>query len=466
MLRPKDRTEIQLKVASSQQQDFGRGLVRMDRRFQQELGLKQGDVVEIEGGRITSCVVVDSYPNDRGLDIVRIDGLTRKNAKTSMGEYVKIRKAEVQDGKRIVLAPTQKNMHLMIPGNIILQNILGRSLRKGDIISLVQQRKKPGGTLYQDLFEMMDKTPFGLGEMRFLVVSTSPGNIIRVTQRSKIKVLPEAVEITDYEGPLITYKDIGGLKEEVQKVRDIIELPLKHPELFDRLGIEPFKGVLLHGPPGTGKTLIARAIASECRINTQFIQCPKIINEYGVPDENLRKLFEATSRHEPLLIILDGLDAIGFDKKKGIGLKGNSVEQLSSLLDNIQSNIMVIATTNCIEIIDPALRRPGRFDREIKIGIPDKEGRKEILHIHTREMPLDKHVSLDTLVENTHGFTGADLELLCKEAAMHTFWRNLPHINLEEERIPQEVLEKIRVTPEDFEKALKTVKFSSKRRDT
>jgi len=228
MLRPKDRTEIQLKVASAQQQDFGRGLARIDRRYQQVLGVKQEDVVEIEGDRITSAVVVDSYPNDRGLDIVRIDGLTRKNARTSMGEYVKIRKAYVREAKQVVLAPTQKNMHLMMPGNIVLQNILGRSLKKGDIISLVQQRRRPGGTLFQDLFEMIDNTPFGLGEMRFLVVSTSPGNIVRVTQRSKIKVLPEALEFQP-----ITCEDLTELKKEVRRIREMIELPLKHPELFD-----------------------------------------------------------------------------------------------------------------------------------------------------------------------------------------------------------------------------------------
>ncbi|MGD2072606.1 MAG: CDC48 family AAA ATPase [Candidatus Thorarchaeota archaeon] len=467
MVKPKDRTEIQLKVASAQQQDFGRGLVRIDRRYQQILGVKQGDVVEIEGSRITSAVVVDSYPNDRGLDIVRMDGLTRKNAKTSMGEYVRIRKAQVQEARQIVLAPTQKNMHLMMPGNIILQNILGRSLKKGDIISLVQQRRRPGGTLFQDLFEMIDNPPFGLGEMRFLVVSTSPGEIVRVTQRSKIKVLPEAMEVTESEIPAITYEDIGGLHEEVQKVREMIELPLKHPELFDRLGIEPPKGVLLHGPPGTGKTLIARAVASESQANFSSINGPEIMSKfYGQSEENLRKMFEEAQRNAPSIIFIDELDAIAPKRGEVTGeVERRVVAQLLALMDGLHARgkVIVIAATNRPEGIDPALRRPGRFDREIEIGVPNMKGRKEILQIHTRGMPLDKDVSLDELSGITHGFVGADMQSLCKEAAMYSLRRILPEINLEEERIPKEVLEKIAVTKRDFERALKITEPSALR---
>jgi len=467
MLKPKDQTEIQLKVASAQQQDFGRGLIRIDRRYQQVLGVKQGDVVEVEGGRITSAVVVDSYPNDRGLDIVRIDGLTRKNARTSMGEYVRIRTAMVQDAKQVVLAPTQKNMHLMMPGNVILQNILGRSLKKGDIISLVQQRRRPGGTLFQDLFEMIDNTPFGLGEMRFMVVSTTPGDIVRVTQKSKIKVLPEAVEVTESEIPSITYEDIGGLKEEVQKVREMIELPLKHPELFDRLGIEPPKGVLLHGPPGTGKTLIARAVASESHTNFSSINGPEIMSKfYGQSEENLRRMFEESQRSAPSIIFIDELDAIAPKRGEVTGeVERRVVAQLLALMDGLRARgkVIVIAATNRVEAIDPALRRAGRFDREIEIGVPNVQGRKEILQIHTRGMPLAQDVSLDHLAEITHGFVGADLESLCKEAAMYSLRRILPEINLEEEKIPTEVLEKIAVTKKDFERALKIVEPSAMR---
>ncbi|MBU7018498.1 MAG: CDC48 family AAA ATPase [Theionarchaea archaeon] len=467
MLRPKDRPEIQLKVASAQQQDFGRGLVRIDRRYQQMLTVKQGDVVEIEGGRITSAVVVDSYPNDRGLDIIRMDGLTRKNARTSMGEYVRIKKANVQEARQVVLAPTQKNMHLMMPGNIILQNILGRSLKKGDIISLVQQRRRPGGTLFQDLFEMIDNTPFGLGEMRFLVVSTSPGDIVRITQRTNVKVHPEAMEVTDSEIPAITYEDIGGLKEEVQKVREMIELPLKHPELFDRLGIEPPKGVLLHGPPGTGKTLIARAVASESQTNFQSINGPEIMSKfYGQSEENLRRMFEEAQRNAPSIIFIDELDAIAPKRGEVTGeVERRVVAQLLALMDGLHARgkVIVIAATNRPEGIDPALRRPGRFDREIEIGVPNKFGRKEILQIHTRGMPLDTDVSLDDMAQITHGFVGADLQSLCKEAAMYALRRILPEINLEEERIPEEVLEKIAVTKKDFERALKIVEPSAMR---
>lgn len=461
MLRPKDRPEIQLKVASAQQQDFGRGLIRIDRRYQQALNVKQGDVVEIEGSRVTSAVVVDSYPTDRGMDIIRIDGLTRKNARTSMGEYVKIRKAEVQNAKQVVLAPTQKNMHLMMPGNIILQNILGRSLRKGDIISLVQQRRKPGGTLFQDLFEMIDNTPFGLGEMRFMVVSTKPSNIVRVTQSSKIKVLPEAVEMKS-DVPSITYEDIGGLEKEVQSIREVVELPLEHPELFDRLGIEPPRSVLLYGPPGTGKTLIARAVASESRINFLNLNAPEVISKYsGQSEENLRRVFEEAQRKAPSIIFIDGLDTIAF-KREEEGEERNLVEQLSALLDGFctRGKVIVIAATNRIEAIDPALRRPGRFDREIEIGAPDREGRKDILQIHTREMPLDADVSLDELAEVTDGFVGADLQSLCREAAMYALKRVFPELYEGTERILEDDLEKITVTKEDFEHALKMVKPS------
>ena len=462
MLKPKDRPEVQLKVASAQQQDFGRGLVRIDRRFQQVLGAKQGDVVEIEGDRITSTVAVDSYPNDRGLDVIRIDGITRKNARTSMGEYVRIRKAYVQDAKQVELAPTQKNLHLMMPGNVLLQNILGRSLKKGDIISLVQQRKRPGGTLFQDLFEMIDNTPFGLGEMRFSVVSTSPDGFVRVTQKSKIKVLPEAVEITDREMPVYTYKDIGGLTEEVEKVREMIELPLKHPELFNHLGINPPKSVLLYGPPGTGKTLIARAVAAESHVRVLSVNGSEILSKFtGQSEENLRKIFEEARRNAPSIIFIDGLDAIARTRGDITGRERNVADQLLASLDEIHTQkVFVIAATNRLEDIDPALRRPGRFDREIEIGIPDKEGRKEILTIHTKKMPLDSSVSLDDLAETTEGFVGADLESLCKEAAMNAVRRTLPEVNLEEECIPSDALETVSIAAEDFEHALKTVKPS------
>lgn len=459
MLRPKDRSEIQLKVASAQQEDFGRGLIRIDRRYQLMLGIKQGDVVEIEGNRITSAAAIDSCPNDSGLDIVRIDGLTRKNARTSMGEYVKIRKADVQNAKQVDLAPTQKNIHLMMPGDIILQNILGRSLRKGDIISLVQQRRK-GGTLFQDLFEMVDNTPFGLGEMRFMVVSTSPSTIVRVTQKSVIKVLPEAVEI-ESDGPSVTYEDIGGLRKAVQSIREVVELPLEHPELFNWLGIEPPRSLLLYGPPGTGKTLIARAVASESHTNFRTVNGPEIISRYtGQSEENLRRIFEEAQRNAPSIIFIDGLDAIAFRREERTGEEKNLVEQLSALLDGFgaRGNVIVIAATNRIEAIDPALRRPGRFDRVIEIGIPDREGRKEILQIHTREMPLDADVSLDELADVTNRYVGADLQYLCKEAAMHALKRVFPKLYEETERIPEDFLEKITVTKADFEYALKIVK--------
>ncbi|MGD2248703.1 MAG: AAA family ATPase [Candidatus Methanofastidiosia archaeon] len=426
--------ELTLAVADAEKIDVGRNVVRLNSSLMEKLELEAGDVVEISGTRTVPAVVWRGRYEDEGLDIIHMDSMLRRNAGVSLGDTAAVKKSDPQEAKVLHLAPAEQQIKI-----------------RGDISSYFKEKLQGKPIIRNNviLFELFSNV------FPFVVTKTDPGGVVMVSEKTQISVSEKPVRISELaKVPEVSYEDIGGLKEEVQEIREMIELPLKHPELFDRLGVEPPKGVLLHGPPGTGKTLIARAVASECCINTKFIQCPMIINEYGVPDENLRKLFEASSRDEPLLIILDGLDTIGFDKKNGIGSKGNSVEQLSSLLDNIQSNTMVIATTNCIEIIDPALRRPGRFDREIKISVPDKEGRKEILHIHTRGMPLDKQVSLDTLADNTQGFTGSDLELLCKEAAMCTVKRIFPR-DIKEERIPQKDLEKIKIISEDFEKALK-----------
>ena len=459
--------EVQLKVAGARQEDVGRGIVRIDKRFQRKINVIQGDAVEIIGNRETAALVVDAYPDDIGLDIIRMDGLIRKNAKTTMGEFVKVRKADVKPAKSVSLAPTQRGMRIMISGNVVSRNLRGRVLKKGDLISLISQRRDPfTESIFSDLFDVISGSPFGLGEVRFVVVNTNPSGIVQMTNMTKVDVLPEAVEIKETEMPTVTYEDIGGLKKEIQRVREMIELPLKHPELFDRLGIEPPKGVLLYGPPGTGQTLIAKAVASESNANFISINGPEIMSKfYGQSEENLRKVFDDAEKNAPSIVFIDEIDAIAPKREEVTGeVERRVVAQLLALMDGLKTRgkVIVIAATNRPEALDPALRRPGRFDREIEVGVPTKNGRKEILQIHTRGMPLE-NVDLDHLANITYGFVGADLEALCKEAAMNSLRRILPEINLEEEKIPPEVLEKIRVTRKDFEEALKAIEPSAMR---
>jgi len=459
--------EVQLKVAGARQEDVGRGVVRIDKKFQRKINVVQGDVVEIIGNRETAALVIDAYPDDIGLDIIRMDGLIRKNAKTTMGEFVKVKKADVKPAKNVALAPTQRGMRIMISGNVVSRNLRGRVLKKGDVISLISQRKDPfTESIFSDLFDVISGSPFGLGEIRFVVVNTSPSGVVQMTNLTKVDVLPEAVEIKEMEMPTVTYEDIGGLKREIQKVREMIELPLKHPELFDRLGIEPPKGVLLYGPPGTGKTLIAKAVASESNAHFISINGPEIMSKfYGQSEENLRKIFDDAEKNAPSIIFIDEVDAIAPKREEVTGeVERRVVAQLLALMDGLKTRgkVIVISATNRPEALDPALRRPGRFDREVEIGVATKSGRKEILQIHTRGMPLE-NVDLDHLASITYGFVGADLEALCKEAAMNSLRRILPEINLEEEKIPSEVLEKIRVTKNDFEESLKAIEPSAMR---
>ncbi|HOP09340.1 MAG TPA: AAA family ATPase, partial [Candidatus Methanofastidiosa archaeon] len=312
---PEDvKKSITLKVAGAVQQDVGRGIVRIDRKFQEMLGITQGNVVEVIGEKSTAAIVVDAFPNDKGLDIIRMDGLIRKNAKTGMGELIKVIKADVKEAKRIVLAPTQSGVHFSIPGSRVRQNIIGRPLFKGDVISIVRKSKDTPfkESIFEDFFEgLFENATFALGEIRFVVVSTQPNGIVQVSNSTEIEVIPEAKELKDLTLPSITYDDIGGLGDEIDKVREMIELPLKHPELFDRLGIKAPKGVLLRGPPGTGKTLIAKAVASET--NTHFINIngPEIMSKYyGQSEENLRKVFDEAEKNAPAIIFIDEIDAI------------------------------------------------------------------------------------------------------------------------------------------------------------
>ena len=341
---------------------------------------------------------------------------------------------------------------------------------KGDIISVNSQSrmKETGDPLFDKMIgNLLEMTPFSLGEMRFIVVSTSPQGIVRVSSGTEIEVRTQYSEAEGNEISGITYEDVGGLKDKIQIVREIIELPLKHPEIFDRLGISPPKGVLLYGPPGTGKTLIAKAVSSESHAHFKSINGPEIMSKfYGQSEENLRNMFKDAETNAPAIIFIDEIDAIAPKRSEVTGeVERRVVAQLLALMDGLKSRekVIVIAATNRINAIDEALRRPGRFDREIEIGVPDKSGRKEVLQIHTRAMPLTDDVDLNSLASKTHGFVGADLEALCKEAAMASLRRLLPDFNLGDTRVSEELLEKIKVTKDDFESALKKIEPSAMR---
>jgi len=464
--------EIKLRVGElTERADFGRGIVRIDTKNMRKIGVKEGDVVEIVGKRSTGAIAVRAYPADVGLDIIRMDGLVRRNCGAGIGEFVAVRKAEVQEAEHVTLAPARKGVIIRAPGSTLQQALLMRPVKVGDIIipnPVVRRR----GTLFEEIFGIdIDQMLFtSFGEEKFIVVSTKPKGIVRITEATEIEILPEMTKPIEERVPEVTYEDIGGLKEEIKKIREMVELPLKHPELFERLGIEPPKGVLLYGPPGCGKTLLAKAVANESGANFYAINGPEIMSKYyGQSEENLRKIFEEAEKNAPSIIFIDEIDAIAPKREEVTGeVERRVVAQLLTLLDGLKSRgkVIVIGATNRPNALDPALRRPGRFDREIEIGVPDKEGRKEILQVHTRHMPLASDVDLDELAERTYGFVGADIAALCKEAAMHALRRVLQKYGgeIEEDKpLPQEVLKELVVTKEDFEYALKVVEPSAMR---
>ncbi|HDD57715.1 MAG TPA: AAA family ATPase [Thermoplasmatales archaeon] len=441
--------ELFLKVAEAFQQDVGYGRARIDTQTRVELDISIGDVIEIEGEKTTAATVWRAHPSDEGKGLLRIDNLTRKNAKVSIGDSVKVRKAVVKDAVEVVLAPLISEGQQIQFGagieNLIRKGLLRRPLVKGDTVIV------PGIALFGSAL------PFG-------IVSTTPKGIVMITENTRLVVKEEAPSVSELEAPRVSYEDIGGLHEELQKVREMIELPLKHPELFDRLGIDPPKGVLLHGPPGTGKTLIAKAVANEAGASFFTINGPEIMSKfYGQSEENLRKVFQEAEKNAPSIIFLDEIDAIAPKRSEVHGeVERRVVSQLLTLLDGLKGRgkVIVIGATNIPDAIDPALRRPGRFDREIRIGVPDREGRKEILQIHTRSMPKGEDFNIDILADITYGFVGADLAALAREAAMNALRRYLPEIDLEKP-IPTDVLEKMEVTMQDFKQALKGIEPSA-----
>jgi transitional endoplasmic reticulum ATPase len=443
--------ETELKIAEAFQQDVGYGRARIDNQTRLILDLSIGDVIEIEATKITAAVVWRAHPSDEGKGILRIDNLTRKNSGGGLGDRVKIRKAEVKEAREVALAPLiSKGQQIQFGEGIdilIKKGLLKRPLTKGDSVII------PGIALFGS-------------SLPFIIINTNPGGIVSISEETFIKVKEEAAREAEIEGPRVSYEDIGGLHEEILKVREMIELPLKHPELFDRLGIDPPKGVLLHGPPGTGKTLIAKAVANESNANFYTINGPEIMSKfYGQSEENLRKIFEEAEKNAPSIVFIDEIDAIAPKRSEVHGeVERRVVSQLLTLMDGLKGRgkLIVIGATNIPDSIDPALRRPGRFDREIIIGAPDRAGRKEILQIHTRGMPMGKDVLLEDLADITYGYVGADLAALARESAMNALRRYLPEIDLEKP-IPVELLEKMEVTMDDFKNAHRGIEPSAMR---
>ncbi|RJS86845.1 AAA family ATPase [Candidatus Bathyarchaeota archaeon] len=432
-------SEVQLRVGDARQRDVARGIARIDQQTMEKLQVSAGDVIEIVGKRRTSAIAWPAYSEDQGRGIIRIDGFTRKNAGVSINEYVTVRRAEVKDATSIVLAPIDMRLNVDEDfTNFVKNRLMERTFVEGDT-TLVMMLGHP---------------------VQFTVMKTRPHGVVRLTYDTKLQILaepaPEAKGV-----PRTTYEDIGGLKEEIQRLREMVELPMRHPEIFQRLGIDPPKGVLLHGPPGCGKTLLARAVANESDANFFSINGPEIMSKfYGESEARLREIFQQAEKNSPAIIFIDELDAIAPKREEVTGeVERRVVAQLLALLDGLtgRGNVIVIGATNRPNALDPALRRPGRFDREIEIGIPDKQGRYEILQIHTRGMPLAEDVDLKKLADMTHGYTGADLAALCRETAMKALRRYLPEIDLEQERIPPSVLEKMEVKMEDFINAYREI---------
>lgn len=442
-----EKPSIQLKVAESMQNDVGRGIVRLATESLQQLGLSSGDIVSIKGKKETAAIVWQAHPHDEQVSIIRMDGLIRQNSQSSLGEKVTVTKATAIEAKKITIAPANHQISFGADfTNHVKQRILmGRPLTIGDqfIISILGQ------------------------SIPFVVASTNPKEIVIVSDFTEIEVKEKPVDISHTQDMSIRYEDIGGLKEEISRVREMIELPMKHPELFEKLGIQPPKGVLLFGPPGTGKTLLAKAVASETNAHFISLNGPEIMDKfYGESERKLREIFEEAQKNAPAIIFIDEMDSIAPKREETRGeVERRVVAQLLTLMDGLMSRgeVVVIGATNRVDAVDPALRRPGRFDREIEIGVPDRDGRLEIMQIHTRGMPLSKKVKLKTVANSTHGFVGADLAALSREAAMSALKRILPSLDLEKGDIPGEVLENLEVTINDFKEAMKGIQPSALR---
>jgi transitional endoplasmic reticulum ATPase len=434
--------QVQLKVLEAYTRDVGRGVARIDYDAMDALDASTGDVIEIRGKRRTVAKCLPLYPSDEGRGIVRIDGLIRNNAGVAIGDMVIVKKVKAPPAEKVVVAPLEAVPP--IDERYLADALESVPVTKGDNVMI----------------------PYFGGRLTFQVVGLSPAaEAALITQRTVFVISEKGEALRGV--PQVTYEDIGGLKDEIQKVREMIELPLRHPEIFEKLGVEAPKGILLYGPPGTGKTLLAKAVATESNAHFIPISGPEIMSKfYGESEARLREIFKEAKEKAPTIVFIDEIDSIAPKREEVTGeVERRVVSQLLSLMDGLEARgkVIVIAATNRPNAIDPALRRPGRFDREIEIKVPDKKGRYEILQIHTRHMPLTPDVDLERLAAVTHGFVGADAEYLCKEAAMKTLRRLLPVLKLGEERLSPEVLDKLIVTMNDFDEALKDVMPSAMR---
>ncbi len=448
--------EVQLEVAKAYPNDSGRGIARLDPDTLLHLKLSPGDIIEIEGAETTAAKVWRADRQDWNTDTIRIDGFTRQNADVGIGERVEIRKAEAEKADKLVLAPPEEASVQFgsDAAGMVKRQILKRPVVARDIVPVMSSTNHP-----------FMRSP---GQaIPLIAVETEPEGVCLVTEDTEVELREEPISGFERTGGGITYEDIGGLENEIQRVREMVELPMKHPQIFQKLGIEPPQGVLLHGPPGTGKTLLAKAVANETSASFFSIAGPEIISKYyGESEQQLREIFEDAKEESPSIIFIDELDSIAPKREDVTGeVERRVVAQLLTMMDGLEGRgqVIVIAATNRVDAVDPALRRPGRFDREIEIGVPDEVGREEILKIHTRGMPLSDDVNLSTLADDTHGFVGADIESLTKEAAMRALRRYLPEIDLDEEDIPPSLIDRMIVKRRDFKGALSEVEPSAMR---
>jgi transitional endoplasmic reticulum ATPase len=438
-------SSVSLRVAEAQSRDVGRGIARIEPKLSSEIGLSAGDVVEIHGKKKTVAIYWPGYQEDYGKGIIRIDGYTRSNAGAGIDENVDIRKVEARKATKITIAPTEP-LRIMGGEEYLKQILENRVISRGDLI------------------------PLGIMGRRINLIVTGfqpPAAAVIVVPSTQVVLSEKPAKALALEVPRVTYEDIGGLNDEIRKVREMIELPLRYPELFERLGVEAPKGVLLHGPPGTGKTLLAKAVASETNANFSSISGPEIMSKfYGESEGRLREIFDHAQENAPSVIFIDELDSIAPKREEVTGeVEKRVVSQLLALMDGLQSRgkVVVIGATNRPNALDPALRRPGRFDREIEIGVPNKQGRLQVLQIHTRGMPLADDVDLKRLANVTHGFVGADIEALSKEAALHALRKILPDIDFSADSVPASILNKIIVNMNDFQESLKEIEPSAMR---
>lgn len=454
--------EIELRVAEippTNQNDTGRGIVRLDSRSMRVVGIAPGDPVLIRGPKATFAIVDNAYPSDIGLGIIRMDGLIRANSGAAIGERVRLTRAKVLPIQKLSISPVGNLKVPPIDPSAIMKLLKGRVMTEGDFISLRTLPKSVRDDYSHDLEIIV---PLFGPQVKFRVKAVEPKGAILIDEATAVLLEKSEEKVT--RRPFVTYEDVGGMGGLVTKIREIVELPLKHPEVFAQLGIEPPKGVLMHGPPGCGKTLLAKAVANETHAHFISINGPEIVGKFaGEAEEKLRRIFANAEKNAPAIVFVDEIDAIASKRDDLYGIEGRIVAQLLTIMDGLKDRgqVIVLAATNRPDVIDAALRRPGRFDREISIGVPDRKGRKEILQIHVKGLPI-RNVDLDKIADLTPGFTGADLTGLVKEASLLAIRRLLPKIDLDDE-IPPEVLSKIRVTMADFIDALRDVEPSALR---